>query len=89
MKKEKFVAPLVQWKKETRMKKLIELIIILYTNKTNVTIPDALPEFIISNIVDDKKTMRNVINIYCGGDGAQINKMFKPFYKILAQIKKK
>ena len=88
LKKEKFVAPLVQWKKETRMKKLIELII-QYTNKTNVTIPDALPEFIISNIVDDKKTMRNVINIYCGGDGAQINKMFKPFYKILAQIKKK
>lgn len=89
MKKEKFEAPLVNWKKETRMKKLIELII-QYKNKENVIIPDSLPKYIISNIVNDKKTMGQVINIYCGEeDGPQINKMFKPFYKTLAHIKKK
>ena len=88
LKKEKFVVPTVQWTKETRMKKLIELII-HYTNTANISVPKSLPEFIVNNIVDDKKAMRNKINNSYVVEGVQINKMFKPFYKTLAKIKKK
>ena len=88
LKKEKFVAPPVQWTKETRMKKLIELII-KYVNTSKTSIPDSLPGFIFSNIVDDKKAMGNKLNKSYGGSGSQFNKMFKPFYKTLAKIKKK
>lgn len=88
LKKEKFAAPPVQWSKETRMKKLIELII-YYTNSANVSVPDSLPVFVINNIVDDKKAMGNKMNKAYGGSGPHFNKMFKPFYKTLAKIKKK
>lgn len=88
LKKEKFVAPPVQWAKETRMKKLIELII-KYVNTSKTPIPDSLPGFIVNNIVDDKKAMGNKLNEYYGGSGPLLNKMFKPFYKTLAKIKKK
>lgn len=54
LKKEKFAAPPVQWTKETRMKKLIELII-KYESNSKVSIPDSLTGFIVNNIVDDKK----------------------------------
>lgn len=88
LKKEKFAAPPVQWTKDTRMKKFIELVI-RYTNTANISVPNSLPGFIIDNIVDDKKSMANKINQSYGGSGPQINKMFKPFYKTLAEIKKK
>ena len=88
LKKEKFVAPPVQWTKETRMKKLIELII-KYVNTSKTAIPDSLPGFIVNNIVDDKKAMGNKLNKSYGSSGSQLNKMFKPFYKTLAKIKKK
>lgn len=88
LKKEKFAAPSVQWTKETRMKKLVELII-CHSNTANVSIPNSLPNFIINNIVDDKNAMANKINNTYGGSGPQLNKMFKPFYKTLAKIKKK
>ena len=88
LKKEKFASPTVQWTKETRMKKLIELII-KYVNTSNVSIPDSLPGFIVNNIVDDKETMRNQINQSYGDWGPQLNKMFKPFYKTLTKIKQK
>lgn len=88
LKKEKFAAPPVQWTKDTRMQKFIELVI-RYTNTANISVPNSLPGFIIDNIVDDKKSMANKINQLYGGSGPQINKMFKPFYRTLAKIKKK
>ena len=88
LKKEKFAAPPVQWTKETRMKKLIELIL-TYTNTSNITIPESLTGFIVNNIVDDKKAMGNKLNRSYGKSGAQFHKMLKPFYKTLVKIKKK
>ena len=88
LKKEKFAVPPVQWTKDTRMKKFIELII-RYANTANISVPDSVPDFIINNIVDDKKSMAEKINNTYEGLGPQINKMFKPFYKTLAKIKKK
>ena len=82
------MAPPLQWTKETRMKKLIELII-KYVNTSKTSIPDSLPGFIVNNIVDDKKAMGNKLNKSYVGSGPQLNKMFKPFYKTLAKIKKK
>lgn len=88
LKKEKFVVPPVQWTKETRMKKLIELIV-KYMNTSKVSVPDSLTGFIVNNVVDDKNAMGNKFNKSYGGSGPQLNKMFKPFYKILAKIKNK
>ena len=88
LKKEKFSAPQVQWKKETKMIKFIELII-RYTNMTNVLVPDSLSGFMVNNIVDDKNAMGNKINKAYGGSGPYLHKMFKPFYKTLAKIKNK
>ena len=88
LKKEKFAAPSVKWTKDTRMKKFIELII-RYNNTANISVPDSVPGFIIKNIVDDKKSMADKMNKTYEGLGPQINKMFKPFYKTLAKIKKK
>lgn len=88
MKKEKFSSPCILWTKEEKLKKLIELII-QYTNTANIPIPDSFPGFILNNIVDDKKSMSSKINKSYGGAGPQLNKMFKPFYKMLAKIKKR
>lgn len=85
LKKEQFAVPAVQWRKKTRMKKLIELII-EYTHPT-IPVPDSLPGFIIDNIVDDKKYVDKIINETYVDYGPQIYKMFKPFIKILVKIK--
>ena len=87
MKNERFVAPKVQWTKETKLKKLIELII-THSNIAKKTYPDSFISFIINNIVDDKKTMSNKLNKAFSGQGPQFHKVFKPFYKTLAKIKK-
>lgn len=88
MKKEKFATPDVSWTKETKLKKLIGLII-HYSNVANVSIPDTLPGFLMNNIVADKKSMSAKLNKAYSGAGPRLNKMFKPFYKMLAKIKKK
>ncbi len=88
MKNEKFAVPTVQWTKETKMKKLIELII-THSDIANNSYPDSLTDFIIKNIVDDKKTMSDKMNKTFGSQGPKLNKIFKPFYKTLAKIKKK
>ena len=88
LKKEQFAAPPVQWTNETKMKKFIELII-KYVNTSQVSIPESLPGFIVNYIVDDKNSMGNKLNQSYGGSGSQLHKIFKPFYKTLAKIKKK
>lgn len=87
LKKEKFAAPPTQWREKTRMEKLIELII-KYVNTSKILIPDSLQDFIVKNVVSDKKTMSDRLNILYGESGQQLNKMFKPFYATLAKIKK-
>ena len=88
LKQEKFVTPTNQLKKEDKLKNLIDLVI-RYTNTSNVKIPEQLPGFIANNVVDDKKVMAERMNKNFGKSGASLNKMFKPFYKMLAKIKKK
>lgn len=86
MKKEKFIVPSVNWSKEIRMKKLISLII-NYSNKDDLIYPETISDFIVSNIVDNKTVMLNVIKMRYGEQGARLHKVFKPFYKTLSQIK--
>ena len=88
MKNNNFEVPPVQWNMETKMKKLIE-IIIKYSNVSNIKIPDSLTGFIVNNIVDDKNAMSNKLNKSFGESGPQLNKIFSVFYKTLANIKKK
>ena len=88
LKAEKFAAPAVQWTKETKMKKFIQLIL-QYEQPANVSVPESMTGFIINNIVGDKKSMSKKINKAYGSSGPQLHKIFKPFYKILAKINKK
>ncbi len=88
MKSKKFSVPAVQWNKETKMKKFIELII-LHSNIANNSYPDSFTSFIINNVVDDKNAMSGKMNKAFNGQGPQFHKVFKPFYKTLAKIKKK
>lgn len=88
MKKDKFVVPPVKWNKQDRMKEMIELIV-RYTRPANVSIPNSLTGFIMNNIVDDKKAMRNKLVKSYDNAGTYFHKMFKPFYKTLVKIKKK
>lgn len=88
LKKEGFKTPAVNWDKETKMKYLIALIL-RYCNASNLSLPDTLTGFIVSNVVDDKGAMGNKLQATYGKPGTQINSMFKPFYKTLAKIKKK
>jgi len=87
-KKSKFVVPAVQWSKETKMQKLIELII-RYKNTANVSVPENMAIWLTGVVVADKATMGKKMTQTCGASGTQLHKMFTPFYKILAKIKKK
>ena len=78
MKKEKFEAPAVRWKKDTKLKKFIELI----------DVPESFSGYLANNIVGDKKSMSAKITKQYPKNGTQLNKIFKPFYKTLAKIKK-
>lgn len=87
LKKVQFEAPAVQWKKDTKLKKFIELIL-LHMNTSKVEVPESFPGYLAKNIVDDKKSMSAKITKQYPKNGAQLNKIFKPFYKTLAKIKK-
>ena len=87
MKKEKFEAPAVRWKKDTKLKKFIELILI-HTNTANIDVPESFSGYLANNIVGDKKSMSAKITKQYPKTGTQLNKIFKPFYKTLAKIKK-
>ena len=83
MKKEKFEAPAVRWKKDTKLKKFIELILI-HTNTANIDVPESFSGYLANNIVGDKKSMSAKITKQYPKNGTQLNKIFKPFYKTLA-----
>ena len=87
LKKEKFEAPAVRWKKDTKLKKFIELILI-HTNTANIDVPESFSGYLANNIVGDKKSMSAKITKQYPKNGTQLNKIFKPFYKTLAKIKK-
>ena len=87
MKKEKFEAPAVRWKKDTKLKKFIELILI-HTNTANIDVAESFSGYLANNIVGDKKSMSAKITKQYPKNGTQLNKIFKPFYKTLAKIKK-
>lgn len=88
MKSEKFVAPPVPWKKETKVKKFLELVF-KYCNTTKVSMPDDLSAFLCSSMStnDDKKTMQKKISKKYGGNADKIHKILKPFYKSIAKMK--
>ena len=87
LKKEKFEAPAVRWKKDTKLKKFIELILI-HTNTANIDVSESFSGYLANNIVGDKKSMSAKITKQYPKNGTQLNKIFKPFYKTLAKIKK-
>lgn len=87
MKKEKFEAPAVRWKKDTKLKKFIELILI-HTNTANIDVPESFSGYLANNIVGDKKSMSAKSQSNIQRMELQLNKIFKPFYKTLAKIKK-
>ena len=70
------------------MLKLIELIM-KHSGVTVKSYPETLPKFIADNMVNDKSAMSNKLNKMYGNQSSQIHKVFKPYYEVLAKIKKK
>ena len=89
MKANSFAVPGVQWKPDTKVKKFCELIC-KYCNAGNVTIPDDLPAYLYEQLTTKgRRTISNNINTKYGKDyGPQLNKIFKPFYSIIVEIRK-
>ena len=87
MKSEKFAAPSVPWKRETKVKKFCELIF-KYCNDSNVSIPSDIIAYLCSSVKsgDDKKSMQKKITNKYGNEAAKLHKMLKPFYKTIAKI---
>ena len=89
MKANFFAVPSVQWKLDTKVKKFCELIC-KYCNAGNISIPEDLPAYLYEQLTTKgKKTIANKINAKYGKDhGPQLNKIFKPFYTIIVEIRK-
>ena len=88
MKAEDFSAPYVVWKKETRIKKIIELIF-KYCNSSKTSIPNDINAYLCSSIGpnDDAKSMlKKLTKKYGEKLAVPINKILKPFYKTIAKI---
>lgn len=88
MKKEKFAAPPVPWKRETKVKKFCELIF-QYCNNSKVAIPSDIYAFLCTTVTanDDKESMQKKITKKYGDEAAHLHKILKPFYKSIAKIK--
>lgn len=89
MRQEKFAAPSVSWKKETRFKKFCELIF-KYCNTTNTEVPSDFIAYLYTNLTrtDDKKSLNRKLQTQYPHQGMQLHKILKPFYKTLLKIKK-
>ena len=89
MRQEKFAAPSVSWKKETRFKKFCELIF-KYCNTTDTEVPSDFIAYLYTNLTrtDDKKSLNRKLQTQYPHQGMQLHKILKPFYKTLLKIKK-
>lgn len=89
MRQEKFAAPSVSWKKETRFKKFCELIF-KYCNTTDTEVPSDFVAYLYTNLTraDDKKSLNRKLQTQYPHQGMQLHKILKPFYKTLLKIKK-
>ena len=87
VKAEKFIAPAVNWKKETKMKRFCDLIF-AYCNPANTPVPEDLSAFLCSvvNSSDDKKSMKKKMEKKYGSKIAPVNKILSPFYKAITKI---
>ncbi len=87
MKAEKFHAPSVAWKRSTKVKKFVELIV-KYCNTAKVSVPSDVVSFLCSAITssDGKKSMQKKMNEHYGNNAAPVHQLFQPFYKVIAKI---
>ncbi len=87
LKKEKFQAPPVNWKKKTRIDKFCSLIF-KYSEKADMEVPKGLPQFISSSLNDndDKKSIQKKLEKDFGKDASDIYKILKPFVTIIVKI---
>lgn len=89
LKKEKFSAPNFEWKNTLKVKKLIELIIHYhYVEKPDLLWPDNLADFILDNVVDDRKFMKEKFEkAYGTVEGLSLYLEFRPFCTIFTKLK--
>lgn len=87
LKKEKFQAPPVNWKKKTRTDKFCSLIF-KYSDKGDKEVPKGLVQFINSSLdeKDDKKTLQKKLEKEFGKNASDIYKILKPFVTIIVKI---
>lgn len=86
LKKNKFPVPIHKWDKNTRIKKIIELII-HYAN-INIPNPTSVTSFLMKNVTTNNQAMVKKFNNEFGSFGMELHRVFKNFYSILTFIKK-
>lgn len=84
-KKSNFLVPTVQWKKTTKQKKMIDLIL-HYKNDKNILVTDKQKNFMMTNLVKEQKKMKNILENKYKKQGTEINKIFQSFYSALSKI---
>ncbi len=84
LKTEKFAAPPVPWKRETKVKKFCELIFKYF----DVSVPSDIYAFLCTSVAsgDDKGSMQKKMTKKYGDKAADLHKILKPFYSSIAKI---
>lgn len=88
LKAEKFAFPAFLWEKEEKMKNFIALIL-EHSALATEDYPASITGFIAQNVVSKKNVMSNKLNRAYGAWGSRFHAVFKPFYKVLAEIRQK
>ena len=88
LKAEKFAFPSFQWEKEEKMKNFIALIL-EHSDLAAEDYPASISDFIAQNVVSKKNVMSNKLNRAYGAWGPRFHAVFKPFYKVLTEIRQK
>lgn len=87
MRAKNFVTPSVSWKRSTKIKKFVELIL-RYCNNSRVAVPPDIYGFLCTAVTvnDTKETMQKKMAKKYGSKAAHLHKILKSFYTSIAEI---
>ena len=87
LKADKFSVPALQWDRETRLESFIAMIL-TRSGIAEEEHPASIAAYMANNVVDKKGVMAGKLrSAYGAAWGARFHETFKPFYKVLTEIK--
>ena len=87
LKADKFSVPALQWDRETRLESFIAMIL-TRSGIAEEEHPSSIAAYMANNVVDKKGVMAGKLrSAYGAAWGTRFHETFKPFYKVLTEIK--